>query len=83
MLNCLAEGEATPEEKSMVHNMLSFLFERLKEEKKAEKHQALAEKYFQMKSNPHLKINPPKNPYLEPVPRIPKPGKYVSQLSSS
>ena len=36
-----------------------------------------------MKSNPHLKINPPKNPYLEPTPRIPKPGKYVSQLSST
>ena len=34
-----------------------------------------------MKKNPHLKINPPKNPYLEPTPRIPKPGKYVSQLS--
>ena len=65
----------------MVHNLLSFLFERLGEEKKSEKHLALAEKYFQMKKNPHLKINPPKNPYLEPTPRIPKPGKYVSQLS--
>ena len=34
-----------------------------------------------MKTNPHLKINPPKNPYLEPTPKVPKPGKYVSQLS--
>lgn len=34
-----------------------------------------------MKTNPQLKINPPKNPYLEPTPKIPKPGKYVSQLS--
>lgn len=34
-----------------------------------------------MKTNPHLKINPPKNPYLEPAPKVPKPGKYVSQLS--
>jgi hypothetical protein len=43
----------------------------------------LAEKYFQIKSNPNIKINPPKNPYAEPVPKIPKPGKYISQLSYS
>lgn len=41
----------------------------------------LAEKYFQMKSNPNLRINAPKNPYIESIPRIPKPGKYISQLS--
>jgi len=28
-----------------------------------------------------MKINPPKNPYIEPTPRVPKPGKYISQLS--
>lgn len=28
-----------------------------------------------------MKINPPKNPYVEPTPRVPKPGKYISQLS--
>ena len=34
-----------------------------------------------MKKNPHIKINPTKNPYVEATPKIPKPGKYVSQLS--
>lgn len=28
-----------------------------------------------------MKINPPKNPYLEPTPKVPKPGKYISQLT--
>ena len=31
---------------------------------RSEKYLAMAEKYFQIKKNPHLKINPPKNPYL-------------------
>ncbi len=34
-----------------------------------------------MKTNPSIRINPPKNPYLQPVPKVPKPGRYVSQLS--
>lgn len=38
----LAEGEGSSEEKALVHDLLSFLQERLGEEKKAEKHQALA-----------------------------------------
>lgn len=55
--------------------------ERLGQEKASEKHIALAEKYFQMKHNPAIRINPPKNPYLDPAPKVPKPGRYVSQLS--
>ncbi len=55
--------------------------ERLGQEKASEKHTALAEKYFQMKHNPAIRINPPKNPYLDPTPKVPKPGRYVSQLS--
>jgi hypothetical protein len=34
-----------------------------------------------MKNNPSIRINPPKNPYVEPTPKVPKPGRYVSQLS--
>jgi hypothetical protein len=35
VLDGLAQGEGSPEEKSLVHNLLSFLFERLGEEKKS------------------------------------------------
>jgi hypothetical protein len=34
-----------------------------------------------MKNNPSIRINPPKNPYLDPTPKVPKPGRYASQLS--
>ena len=50
---------------------------------RSEKYLAMAEKYFQIKKNPHLKINPPKNPYLQPKPMIPKPYRYTSQLTSA
>lgn len=65
----------------MIHLLLSFIHERLGEEKRSEKYLALAEKYHQLKYNPNLKINPPLNPYVESVPRVPKPGKFVSTLS--
>ena len=51
------------------------------QEKASERHIALAEKYYQLKNNPSIRINPPKNPYIEPAPKVPKPGRYVSQLS--
>lgn len=34
-----------------------------------------------MRNNPAIRINPPKNPYIDPAPKVPKPGRYVSQLS--
>jgi tetratricopeptide (TPR) repeat protein len=42
VLMALSEGEGGSEEKTLVHNLLSFLYERLGEEKKSEKHLCLA-----------------------------------------
>lgn len=36
-----------------------------------------------MKENPNLKFKPVPNPYLEPRPKVPKPERYVSQLTHS
>jgi hypothetical protein len=69
------------DEKITICLLLSFVHERLGEEKRSEKYLALAEKYHQMKYNPNLKINPSVNPYVEPLPRVPKPGKFVSSLT--
>lgn len=62
--------------------MLALVEERQGQEKASEKHIALAEKYYQMKNNPSIRINPPKNPYIDPTPKVPKPGRYISQLSA-
>lgn len=83
MLTQLEQQEGvTVEEKTTIHLLLSFVYERLGEEKRSEKHLSLAEKYHQLKHNPNLKINPPRNPYLEPAPKVPKPGKFVSALTT-
>jgi tetratricopeptide (TPR) repeat protein len=75
------EESHSTEEKIIIHQLLALVEERLGQEKASERHTALAEKYFQMKNNPAIRINPPKNPYIEPAPKVPKPGRYVSQLS--
>ena len=59
------------------------MYEKENQIKECEKYLALAEKYYKMKQNPHLKLNPPENPYEEPKPKVPKPERYTSQLTHS
>lgn len=43
--------------------LLSFMHEREKDIKSSEKYLAIAERYYKIKNNPHMKFTPPENPY--------------------
>ena len=61
--------------------LLSFMHERENDIKNSEKYLAIAERYYKMKNNPHMKFNPVQNPYELPTPKVPTPERYVSQLT--
>ena len=82
LLNSLIESEESKiDDKILCNLLLSFMYERDENIKECEKYLALAEKYYKIKQNPHLKLNPPENPYEEPKPKVPKPERYTSQLT--
>lgn len=63
--------------------LLSFMHERENDIKSSEKYLANAERYFKMKNNPNMKFISVQNPYELPKPKVPKPERYISQLSHS
>ena len=77
----LEEEDLNPAQKVSVHHLLCYAYKRADQQKKSEKHLGLAEKYYLFQSNPNMRINQVHNPYVEPTPRVPKPDKFVSQLS--
>lgn len=79
----MADPDCPTGNKINYNMLLSFMYEQEGDIKNSEKYLAVAERYYKVKKNPHLKFTPPENPYVLPRPAVPKPERYLSQLSSA
>lgn len=59
----IADPQASSVNKINYTLLLSFMHERENDIKNSEKYLAIAERYYKIKNNPHLKFTPVKNPY--------------------